>query len=251
MRCHAVGSSGSPGALFDRSEARGSPPRAAAVVIAMAPARRGTGAGGGARVAQGTLPTIVSSGSGACGPPAGGGFGLPGSPGDMGAWESAGGDHGLRLPLFLPGPGSGNPGPVAKVVQQPGSGRRTAENASHFTSASGAGMIGSLSGGHPADDTFSSCRLPGSPQPEKRKNVAGWSSPVAREAHNLEVTGSNPVPAISRPAGHPWPRRAVFLRGPGIQPGSPAGCPIHGPAGLLFCAGPASSRAGTRGAGAW
>ena len=27
-------------------------------------------------------------------------------------------------------------------------------------------------------------------------HVAGWSSPVAREAHNLEVTGSNPVPAI-------------------------------------------------------
>ena len=26
-------------------------------------------------------------------------------------------------------------------------------------------------------------------------NVAGWSSPVAREAHNLEVAGSNPVPA--------------------------------------------------------
>ncbi len=24
---------------------------------------------------------------------------------------------------------------------------------------------------------------------------AGWSSPVAREAHNLEVAGSNPVPA--------------------------------------------------------
>ncbi len=24
---------------------------------------------------------------------------------------------------------------------------------------------------------------------------AGWSSLVAREAHNLEVTGSNPVPA--------------------------------------------------------
>ena len=29
-----------------------------------------------------------------------------------------------------------------------------------------------------------------------RKSIdAGWSSPVAREAHNLEVTGSNPVPA--------------------------------------------------------
>jgi hypothetical protein len=26
-------------------------------------------------------------------------------------------------------------------------------------------------------------------------NGAGWSSPVAREAHNLEVAGSNPVPA--------------------------------------------------------
>ncbi len=25
--------------------------------------------------------------------------------------------------------------------------------------------------------------------------AAGWSSPVAREAHNLEVAGSNPVPA--------------------------------------------------------
>src|SRR3954468_5712241 len=27
-------------------------------------------------------------------------------------------------------------------------------------------------------------------------NDAGWSSQVAREAHNLEVAGSNPVPAI-------------------------------------------------------
>jgi hypothetical protein len=26
-------------------------------------------------------------------------------------------------------------------------------------------------------------------------NDAGWSSPVAREAHNLEVVGSNPAPA--------------------------------------------------------
>ena len=29
---------------------------------------------------------------------------------------------------------------------------------------------------------------------------AGWSSPVARQAHNLKVTGSNPVPAtIEKP----------------------------------------------------
>ena len=27
------------------------------------------------------------------------------------------------------------------------------------------------------------------------ENDAGWSSPVARQAHNLKVTGSNPVPA--------------------------------------------------------
>ena len=30
-----------------------------------------------------------------------------------------------------------------------------------------------------------------------KATVAGWSSPVAREAHNLEVAGSNPVPATS------------------------------------------------------
>ena len=27
--------------------------------------------------------------------------------------------------------------------------------------------------------------------------VAGWSSPVARRAHNPKVAGSNPVPAIT------------------------------------------------------
>ena len=31
--------------------------------------------------------------------------------------------------------------------------------------------------------------------PFANANVAGWSSPVARQAHNLKVTGSNPVPA--------------------------------------------------------
>ena len=29
---------------------------------------------------------------------------------------------------------------------------------------------------------------------------AGWSSPVARQAHNLKVTGSNPVPATNSKA---------------------------------------------------
>ena len=31
--------------------------------------------------------------------------------------------------------------------------------------------------------------------------VAGWSSPVARRAHNPKVAGSNPVPAIIRSRG--------------------------------------------------
>ena len=41
----------------------------------------------------------------------------------------------------------------------------------------------------------------------RSSSAAGWSSPVARQAHNLKVTGSNPVPASrcarqpSRPAG--------------------------------------------------
>jgi hypothetical protein len=28
---------------------------------------------------------------------------------------------------------------------------------------------------------------------------AGWSSPVARQAHNLKVVGSNPTPATKNP----------------------------------------------------
>ena len=39
--------------------------------------------------------------------------------------------------------------------------------------------------------------------------AAGWSSPVARQAHNLKVVGSNPAPATkskSRPR-----KRAAFL----------------------------------------
>ena len=27
--------------------------------------------------------------------------------------------------------------------------------------------------------------------------IAGWSSPVARQAHNLKVVGSNPAPATN------------------------------------------------------
>ena len=31
--------------------------------------------------------------------------------------------------------------------------------------------------------------------PGRSKFIAGWSSPVARQAHNLKVVGSNPTPA--------------------------------------------------------
>ncbi len=60
---------------------------------------------------------------------------------------------------------------------------------------------------------------------------AGWSSPVARQAHNLKVTGSNPVPApkLSKPPSsrsgasscpppnsppHIWPVRHRQLHSP-------------------------------------
>ena len=49
-----------------------------------------------------------------------------------------------------------------------------------------------------------------------QKNVAGWSSPVARQAHNLKVVGSNPTPATKSgpPQGGPFlcPRRCVRVR---------------------------------------
>ena len=35
----------------------------------------------------------------------------------------------------------------------------------------------------------------------KTDNTAGWSSPVARQAHNLKVVGSNPTPATTLRAG--------------------------------------------------
>jgi hypothetical protein len=39
--------------------------------------------------------------------------------------------------------------------------------------------------------------------------AAGWSSPVARQAHNLKVTGSNPVPA---PNYQEWPPSGGHFR---------------------------------------
>ena len=57
----------------------------------------------------------------------------------------------------------------------------------------------------------------------KVKNVAGWSSPVAREAHNLEVTGSNPVPAT-------WPVLTT-----GSIPEEPAATRVVAAGSVVFC----------------
>ena len=50
--------------------------------------------------------------------------------------------------------------------------------------------------------------------------IAGWSSPVARQAHNLKVVGSNPAPATNlKPSEFPmmsgvfwWTIIPVFIR---------------------------------------
>ena len=46
--------------------------------------------------------------------------------------------------------------------------------------------------------------------PRENTLGAGWSSPVARQAHNLKVTGSNPVPA-TKPNEKPRRRKPAGL----------------------------------------
>ena len=42
--------------------------------------------------------------------------------------------------------------------------------------------------------------------------IAGWSSPVARQAHNLKVVGSNPTPATNAAAERPRRPTKRYLR---------------------------------------
>ena len=69
-------------------------------------------------------------------------------------------------------------------------------------------------------------------QPTRKNHTpAGWSSPVARQAHNLKVTGSNPVPAtnddcVNRATEAPaartgWPALSPSDAKPGIAARSP------------------------------
>ena len=44
--------------------------------------------------------------------------------------------------------------------------------------------------------------------------AAGWSSPVARQAHNLKVVGSNPTPATSITLKTHYKKASLFPAGP-------------------------------------
>src|SRR3954451_9962179 len=53
---------------------------------------------------------------------------------------------------------------------------------------------------------------PREPQAGDRGEDAGWSSPVARQAHNLKVAGSNPAPATNVTTVRPSPSPRAPIR---------------------------------------
>ena len=57
-------------------------------------------------------------------------------------------------------------------------------------------------------------RLPELMRGAANDNIAGWSSPVARQAHNLKVVGSNPTPATNKinKSNRIWIRLKVWSR---------------------------------------
>jgi hypothetical protein len=75
---------------------------------------------------------------------------------------------------------------------------------------------------------------------------AGWSSPVARQAHNLKVTGSNPVPAtiLRKPALH---RGRVFCLGRSGRRAPSDRSSAFSPSGLQYHSAPKFSASVTRG----
>src|SRR5205085_1042776 len=67
----------------------------------------------------------------------------------------------------------------------------------------------------------STTRLSLSPNPPI---PAGWSSPVARQAHNLKVIGSNPIPATTnKPLIQTLNQRPSLARDVVLAPGIPNG----------------------------
>ena len=64
---------------------------------------------------------------------------------------------------------------------------------------------------------------------------AGWSSPVARQAHNLKVVGSNPTPATKPSAGDNRPENPAKSTS-SHRPPSSAPCPVsHGSVAVGAC----------------
>jgi hypothetical protein len=65
-----------------------------------------------------------------------------------------------------------------------------------FTRRSPARNTGHSQAGKPSPNNPAGSRL--------QNNGAGWSSPVARQAHNLKVAGSNPAPATKNNPLKQW-----------------------------------------------
>ncbi len=62
--------------------------------------------------------------------------------------------------------------------------------------------------------TWHCCAINGRYRDSSRRELrfnAGWSSPVARQAHNLKVVGSNPTPATKLARNLKWLRAFGFL----------------------------------------
>ena len=110
----------------------------------------------------------------------------------------------FSYPFRRPGgyAGGSPPDPIPNSVVKP--------SRANGTSSQGAGeSVAARSTGRMQEDTHTKhpkrSSNPSSTQPSCPRNQArsdfdaGWSSPVARQAHNLKVTGSNPVPATKIP----------------------------------------------------
>ena len=64
--------------------------------------------------------------------------------------------------------------------------------------------------------------------PQGRGPGAGWSSPVARQAHNLKAAGSNPAPATRQPKPLMPKRQGLSSFGTGQNPRGKGGAPPSG-----------------------
>jgi hypothetical protein len=76
----------------------------------------------------------------------------------------------------------------------------------HWKSRSSPGIIADGRGINPFTISKSRCRVSRAAAFSslahaggRTHGAAGWSSPVARQAHNLKVVGSNPTPATTEP----------------------------------------------------